>query len=74
MEITGGVIQEGDLHSRITALCMMAYVVSRYPEGPLQELAEDMLASYIAEARVTPEDVAVIRHFRMAELQDASEH
>ncbi|MDB5369090.1 MAG: hypothetical protein JWP20_648 [Roseomonas sp.] len=67
LDITGRVIQEGDHHAKVTGLCMMAHIVSKYPPGLLQDLAEDMLSSFIFEAGVSSEDIVLIRHFRTGE-------
>jgi hypothetical protein len=68
-DITCRVLQEGHPGTRMPALCMMACIVSRYPAGPLQDLAEDMLATFIAEADASPDEVELIRYFRASGFQ-----
>jgi hypothetical protein len=49
------------------ALCLMACIVAKYPFGVLQDLAEDMLATFISEAKATAEEIDLIRYFRASE-------
>ena len=66
-DITSRVLQEGAEDTRMPALCLMACIVSKYPLGVLQDLAEDMLSTFIAEARPTPDEIDLIRYFRASE-------
>jgi hypothetical protein len=50
--------------AKLTALCMVALIVSRYPPGDRQEEVEDELAACIAETPLTPDELEVVRRFR----------
>ncbi len=43
------VIAEGDPVARSVALCLLALLIDRFPTVDLQERAEDMLASFLAD-------------------------
>lgn len=66
-EITSRVLREGGEDTRMPALCLMACIVAKYPLGILQDLAEDMLSTFIAEAKATAEEIDLIRYFRASE-------
>jgi hypothetical protein len=66
-EITSRVLHEGAEDTRMPALCLMACIVAKYPFGVLQDLAEDMLATFISEAKATAEEIDLIRYFRASE-------
>jgi len=50
--------------ARLTTLCLMAVIVSRYPPGPWQEEAEDRLAALLGQASLSPEELSILRQFR----------
>lgn len=66
-EITSRVLREGGTETRMPALCLMACIVAKYPLGMLQDLAEDMLATFIAEAKASADEIELIRYFRASE-------
>jgi hypothetical protein len=66
-EVTSDVFVEADCDTRLHALCLMACIVSKYPQGQLQDLAEDMLSTFIAEADVSADQLELIRYFRTSE-------
>jgi hypothetical protein len=71
-DITSRVLREGGKDTRMPALCLMACIVAKYPLGLLRDLAEDMLATFIAEAQATADEIEVIRYFRASETQERS--
>jgi hypothetical protein len=64
METLGEVIVEGDAVARSVALCLLALLVDRFPTIDLQERAEDMLASFLADYPAGPELRATIGRLR----------
>jgi hypothetical protein len=66
-EITSRVLREGAADTRMPALCLMACIVAKYPLGVLQDLAEDMLATFISDAKASPEEIDLIRYYRASE-------
>lgn len=65
LQIIGNVIADGKRDSRIGALSMMAFVVRRFPPGDLRDAAEDILCSYIAEVKPSPDELGQIQRMRM---------
>jgi hypothetical protein len=64
MEIVGSVLTAGKEESRLPSLCMMALIVREFPPGDLQDAAENILCTYIAEVRPSPEEMAEVRAAR----------
>lgn len=64
MDVVGDVIAEGDENTRLWALRVMALVVARFPDGSLQDRAEDILSSFLAEAKLSEDDLASVREVR----------
>ncbi|MBO1073793.1 hypothetical protein [Roseomonas marmotae] len=60
------VFREGDKTTKLLSLCMMAHAVSHYPEGEIQDWAEDRLSSLMAELELSADDLELIRYFRAA--------
>ncbi|MBC9177733.1 hypothetical protein [Pseudoroseomonas ludipueritiae] len=65
LQIIGKVITDGKRDSKIGALSMMAFVVRRFPPGDMRDAAEDILCSYIAEVKPSPDELEQIRRVRM---------
>lgn len=64
LEIIGSVLTAGKEDSRLPSLCMMALIVREFPPGDLQDAAENILCTYIAEVRPSPEELAEVRYAR----------
>jgi hypothetical protein len=65
LQIIGSVITDGSRDSGIGALNLMALVVRWFPPGGMQDAAEDILSSYIAEVKPNPDELEHIRRMRM---------
>jgi hypothetical protein len=65
LQIIGSVITDGSRDTGISALSMMAVVVRNFPPGDMRDAAEDILCSYIAEVKPSPEELDQIRRMRM---------
>jgi hypothetical protein len=64
MDIVGTALTAGRPENRVPSLCMMALIVSQFPVGDLQDAAEDILCSFIAEVKPSLEDLAEVRRIR----------
>ncbi|MFC7553462.1 hypothetical protein ACFQU7_16200 [Pseudoroseomonas wenyumeiae] len=64
LDLVSNVIAEGDSVTRLWGLRVMALVVANFPPGPLQDSAEDILSSFIAEARLSPAELESVRKVR----------
>lgn len=70
LDLVGDVIAEGDATTRLWALRVMALVVANFPAGALQDSAEDILSSFIAEVGPDQAQLESIRQVRRTgELQ-----
>jgi hypothetical protein len=67
LQIIGNVITDGSRDAGIGALNMMALVVRNFPPGDMQDAAEDILCSYIAEVKPSSDELDQIRRMRMGE-------
>lgn len=64
-EIVGSVIAEGDRTTKVAGLHLMAYLVGEFPPGDLRDMAEDILCTFIGEAKVSAEELGGIRRMRL---------
>jgi hypothetical protein len=64
LQIIGNVITDGSHDAGIGGLNMMALIVGNFPPGDTQDAAEDILCSYIAEVKPTPDELDQIRQMR----------
>jgi FimV-like protein len=64
LEMLEEVIAEGDTVARAVALCLLALLIDRFPTVDLQERAEDMLASFLADYSTGAELRATIGRLR----------
>lgn len=63
------VIVEGDALARSVALCLLALLIDRFPTRDLQECAEDMLSSFLADSPVGPDLLATIGRLRTGTMR-----
>jgi hypothetical protein len=64
LEIVGSVLTAGKEENRLPSLCMMALIVHEFPPGDMQDAAEDILCTYIAEVKPSHEELAEVRYAR----------
>lgn len=64
LEMLEEVIAEGDAIARSVALCLLAMLIDRFPTVDLQDRAEDMLASLMADDPAGTELRATIHRLR----------
>jgi hypothetical protein len=64
LDLVSDVIAEGDAITRLWGLRVMALVVANFPAGSLQDSAEDILSTFIAEADLDQVELASVRDVR----------
>ncbi len=72
LEMLEEVIVDGDAVARAVALCLLALLIDRFPTLDLQERAEDMLASFLADYPTGAELRATIGRLRTAPQRSLS--
>jgi hypothetical protein len=65
LELVCDVVAEGDENTKLWGLRVMALVVWQCPVGAIQDAAEDILSSFIAEAGLNGSAIASIRRVRI---------